>query len=110
MNICDTVTSLEGETVTIMKFSHLIVNLEKKLEQRIESVFIPLSVRQQLSVLTENGLINEKLFKAHVQIFFAHCLKYLKSWDNDLKISNHLKWVSLIHILMWKEVSDTYQK
>lgn len=72
----NTVVDLEGQKVTIMETCRIINDLKRKLSDREESGFLPLTMRQKLNFLINEGQINEEWFKSQVKLFYNNCLSY----------------------------------
>ncbi|XP_051167012.1 uncharacterized protein LOC127285186 [Leptopilina boulardi] len=106
----NTVVNLEGQKVTIMETCRIINDLKRKLSDREENGFLPLTMRQKLNFLIEEGQINEEWFKSQVKLFYNNCLSYLDSWSEDVQIGNSFNWVLLSTVPQWEEVSVTHEE
>ncbi|KAK9872744.1 hypothetical protein WA026_019526 [Henosepilachna vigintioctopunctata] len=71
---------------------------------------MPLTIRNELTKLVENGQINRDYFMGHVRNFYHNCIEYLQKYIHQYNEFKTFTWIQLKQNLKWADVQQTYQQ
>ena len=103
------VTSVEGDKNTIMEVASDIENLLTKLKERMNMQYLPITVRNELNSLEENGFPIINAFKLNVTKFYKKCIEYLKLRTSQFEQVECLQWVNLRNEINWHNVEKSFE-
>lgn len=105
----DAITKVEGDKNHIVQVHDVFENLKNKLKSRLENVFIPTIIRNELTKLEDNGQINKLWFINHIKNFYATCLEYLNQYSTQYESVSDFAWISLKKAPTWEQVHKSYE-
>lgn len=106
----DSVKMMEGDKTSFTEVSQLFVDLQNKYTNRLENDYIPLTIRNELTKLVENGQIDRNYFMGHVRNFYHNCIEYLQKYSHQYNEFKSFTWIQLKQNLKWADVQQTYQQ
>lgn len=77
-------------------------------QERLENNFLPLNIRNSISQLEEQGVINRSDFMKNTKKFYTNCLDYLEEWTVQYNDIEHFNWITLKQELSWGDVQKSF--
>lgn len=90
---------IERHDNSIVEIMLILENVINNLNNRFESNFIPLKVREILKIASDEGFDNEcEIFRKNMSFFYEKAIQYLERWMKPLEEFKCFKWMSLKYL------------
>ena len=99
---------IEGDKISVIEVANEVNNLKFQCQERLENNFLPLTIRNSISQLEEQGAINRADIMNHVKKFYSNCIDYLEEWTVHYNDIEHFHWVTLKQELNWNDVQKSF--
>lgn len=104
-----TVVQIEGQKISAVQVYVALKNLMNKLSARKENVFLPQKVRECLSALEDDGLVNVTDFKNAIVEYYTVSIRYLEQWSANFDNMKMFEWLTLESVPTWGNVQPCYE-
>lgn len=100
-----TTLQIEGDKISAAEVCIILNDFALQCKSRFNDGFLPLILKNKLTVLEESNPGIKNKFLKEVKNFYKICYEYIEEWIVNFKALNCFKWTLLNSKIEWKEVS-----
>ena len=98
------VLKLEKNCMSAVEAKFILKDLEDQLTERLERMYIPLIIRNEITVLEQSEPHFRNKFMSEIKLFYEKSLNYIQEWTKPLEELDCFSWTLLRTRLNWNDI------
>lgn len=74
------IQKIEGENISVIEVAKQLNDLKIKCCERLDMGYVPLTLKNDLKNLEEQGLLDRQWFTSRIKNYYSTCVEYLNKW------------------------------